>query len=605
MDRPPPPPGRLVRVVPDVAAIHRTFDYLVPPELAADVGVGSRVRIQLHGRRVGGWVVEDDAEPTPGVSPRPLAGSSGLGPPPPVVALARWAAWRWAGSPASFLGTASPARVVRALPEGEGADGEVPEVPVGIPSPGGGAVAMVEEALAASDGGRAPAVVRLAPALDSLLVVRELLHRVGPAGVLVLAPTRARAHQVATRLEGAGVSVAELPEAWAPAAAGRSVVVGTRSAAWAPLGRMRAAVVLDAHEEAYIEERAPTWSAVEVVVERGRRDGCCVLLVTPCPPLSMVEGRTVVATPRGVERRGWPIVEIVDRKGDDPRSGLFSGRLSRLLDDALREHEGRVVCILNRTGRVRLLACAGCGGLARCTRCGGPVAQALARGELACRRCGASRPAMCALCDSTRLKALRMGVSRAAEELSALTGVEAVEVTGRSDPAQPIGGRLVVGTEAALFRVDHAQLVAFLDMDQHLLAPRYRAGEESLALLALAARVVGGRDAGGRILVQTGLAEHDVLTAAARADPARTIAPERAIRRMLGLPPFGALATVVGPGAPELAGRIGGVEGVSVSRTGDERWSLRAVDQRTLCDALARLGRPAGRVRIEVDPTDA
>ena len=102
-----------MRVVPDVPAIHRRFDYTVPLALDEEIGVGSRVRVDLHGRRVGGWVVEDRVDPVAGVEAKPLAASSGMGPPASVVSLAEWAAWRWAGPLSSFLGTASPSRVVR------------------------------------------------------------------------------------------------------------------------------------------------------------------------------------------------------------------------------------------------------------------------------------------------------------------------------------------------------------------------------------------------------------------------------------------------------------------------------------------------------------
>ena len=37
----------------------------------------------------------------------------------------------------------------------------------------------------------------------------------------------------------------------------------------------------------------------------------------------------LVAGPARVERRGWPAVEVVDRRDDDPRTGLFSERLVR------------------------------------------------------------------------------------------------------------------------------------------------------------------------------------------------------------------------------------------------------------------------------------
>ncbi|MGA2835925.1 MAG: hypothetical protein ABSF84_04950 [Acidimicrobiales bacterium] len=591
------PDRRVVRVVPDVPAIHRRFDYSVPPTLADAVTVGSRVRIPLHGRRVAAWVVEDDVVPDPDLHTLDIAASSGHGPPASVVSLAEWAAWRWAGPVSSFLGTSSPPRVVRSLPDGPSphGDGRRPE------SPGGGAVALVDGALAAAGG----SVVRLAPSLDAVLLVLELVHRTGPDGVLVVAPSRGRADHLAVRLRGAGIPVAVLPDDWARARVGGHVVVGTRAAAWAPIERLRAAVVLDAHDEAYREERAPTWSAVDVVVERGRRDGAPVVLVSPCPTLVLTEGRALVTTERAVERRGWPVVEVVDRTGDDPRTGLFSHRLSTAARSELDRPGGRVVCVLNRTGRVRVLACRSCGELARCTRCGGAVAQAEAAGTLTCGRCGETRPAVCAACDSTRLKSLRIGVSRATEELAALLGTPAVEVTAGTDPSERAEeGRLVVGTEAALHRVDHAGLVAFLDFDQHLLAPRFGAAEEALALLARAARVVGAHHGGGRLLVQTRMAGHEVLAAAVHADPGLLVEAERPLRRQLGLPPFGALATVRGPGAPEYAEGLRGVTGLEISGIDTERFMVRARDHGALADGLAAVARPAGRLRVEVDPTD-
>jgi primosomal protein N' (replication factor Y) len=452
------------------------------------------------------------------------------------------------------------------------------------------------------DGHGEAVVLRLAPALDATLVVLELIHRVGAASVLALAPSHVRARALADRLRQAGVAVALLPDMWAEASTGDGAVVGTRAAAWAPLDRMRAAVVLDAHDEAYREERSPTWSAVDVVVERGRRHGAPVALVTACPPVVLAENRPLVTTTRPVERRGWPLVEVVDRTGDDPRTGLFSERLVQRLRSVLDEPGGRAVCILNRTGRLRLLACTHCGALVRCARCGGAMTQDEKDGPLRCRRGDEARPPVCAVCDGTRLRTLRMGVRRATEELAALTQTEAVEITAGSEPGQSDGAPLVVGTEAALHRQSWADLVAFVDIDQHLLAPRFGAGEETLALLARAARLVGSRR--GRLLVQTRLPDHEALRAAVVADPTVLAQVERPLRQTLELPPFGALATVGGPGAAALAEGIGTAGGVAVSSLGDGRWLVRAGDHQRLCDRLAAVPRPAQRVRVEVDPVD-
>jgi primosomal protein N' (replication factor Y) len=202
------------------------------------------------------------------------------------------------------------------------------------------------------------------------------------------------------------------------------------------------------------------------------------------------------------------------------------------------------------------------------------------------------------------LKVVRIGVSRATEELSALAGVEATELTGDSEESIDASSRLVVGTEAALHRVPRADAVVFLDFDQHLLAPRFGAGEEALALLARAARLVGGRQSGGRILVQTRIPDHEALRAAVHADPSLLADSERKLREELALPPFGALALLRGPGSADYAGALRSEDRLSVSSSDPERWLVRAADHRTLCDALAFTPRPPGRLRVEVDPTD-
>src|SRR4051794_14430023 len=109
-------PDRVVRVLPDVPAIDKVFDYTVPPAMDADVRVGTIVRIALHGRRVGGWVVGEGGSAADGRALKPIAKVTGWGPPPDLLALADWAAWRWAGRRASLLGTASPPHAVRGLP---------------------------------------------------------------------------------------------------------------------------------------------------------------------------------------------------------------------------------------------------------------------------------------------------------------------------------------------------------------------------------------------------------------------------------------------------------------------------------------------------------
>ena len=153
-----------------------------------------------------------------------------------------------------------------------------------------------------------------------------------------------------------------------------------------------------------------------------------------------------------------------------------------------------------------------------------------------------------------------------------------------------------------MHRVDAADVVVFLDLDQELLAVRQRAAEQAMALVAQAARIVGGRGSGGRIVVQTRQPEHEVIVAAGRGDPSLVAVAERDRRRPLRLPPYGAQVSISGAGGAEFVDTFGTVEGVQVRGPLDDRWLLRSPELAPILDRLAEIPRPAARVRIEVDP---
>ena len=581
----------MVRVLPDQPAINKPFDYLVPDSLGGQVHLGTQVRIALHGRRVGGWVVDDDVEPPVGVALRPLAKVTGWGPSSDVIDLARWASWRWAGRPAQFLRTASADGAVRVLPP-TGRAGP----PIHDPDDD-----LVTEAMS-----QERAVLRLPPAADRYPVALAAAAR---GNALILVPSLSAARHLGLRLRRAGLPVAILPRDWAQARAG-SVVVGSRAAAWAPVQDLAAVVVFDEHDESWQQEQAPTWHARDVAIERARRAGVPCIVVSPMPSLEALSWGQLVAPSRAAERDGWPMVDVIDRRDEEPtRGGLFSERLVTALRSG-----GRVVCVLNRTGRSRLLACTACGETARCERCDAAVLLTDER-LFSCRRCGTTRPPTCLACGATAFKNLRAGVTRVREELEALARVPVVEVTKAGSGAASAGSagaplpdaQVYIGTEAALHQIESAEVVAFLDFDQELLAPRYRAAEEALALLVRAGRLVGGRRGGGRVLVQTRLPQHEVVQAALLGDPARVSNAEAERRAILRFPPVSAMATVSGPSAPAFIERLGvtlaaGPGGVEVLGPSEDQWLVRAATHTVLLDALAATERPPGRLRVVVDP---
>lgn len=646
-----------MRVLTDVVAVDREFDYEVPASWhcdgrAAKLAVGTMVRVMLKGRRVGGWVTACDpapetaatagtedpgeteqrpggedgeqrlaldfagGEPSPARARTPAGSRSGAGrpsvtsggagselqpvrklvgagPSAAVLDLARWAARRWVGRRATFVGTASPPRVIEAAapPTAVATSARTPETPSGA-APDRWEAAFAEPV----------SVVRIPPAGDRGPFLAAALRR---GDALLIAPLRSEAVRLAAWVRRSGVPVALLPEDWALAAAG-GVVVGTRAAVFGPCPRPASIVVLDEHDEALVAEDSPTWSAREVAVERARRAGVPCVLVSPVPTLEaqLLATAASVVPPRGVEREGWPNLEIVDQRDPEvSRHGLLSGTLVERLRAG-----GRAVCVLNRRGRARLLACTGCGELVVCDSCGAAVGEGDRSGELGCRRCGETRPRVCSRCGATRLRVLRPGIARLREELEMLMGEPVAEVSGRPqqtpDRSAPTrsDARIVIGTEAALHRGAEADLVAFLDFDQELSAARYRANEQALALLARAARLVGPRSGGGRILVQTRQVDHPVVQAAGAADPDLLSSHDRLLRRQLGLPPYGTLVEIAGTAAQAFVERLGRPDAVTIVPAGENRWVATAADRDRLLDALNAVERPPGRLRLAVDP---
>ncbi len=598
-----PEPGDVaVRVRPDVSGLDKEFDYLVPQAMTERLTIGAMVRIELNRRNVAGWVTEIGAEPPPGVVLRPITKISSVGPSGDLIDLARWAAHRWSGRVATILKTASPPRMVPSLPAT--ASTAVP----GATSTGAQAHDLPPSGIAASPVPETapPIVVRVAPADDLTPLLVDICGR---GNTLVVTPRLRQATVLAGGLRRRGLNTRVHPGDWAAAAGRGGVVIGARSAVWARIPDLQTIVVVDEHDEGLQEERNPTWNARDVAIERAARAGIDCYLISPAPSLAAVRlsDGVVQRSGREHERAGWPIVELIDRRDDEPgRGGLFSSRMAELMREG-----GKVLAVLNRKGRAVMLACTMCGELARTED--GEHLMIEREGHLLAPATGEERPLVCANCASTSLKRLRLGVTRAAEELSALVGEPVDELTAgteasanNSGPRPSSRSRVVVGTEAALHQLQAADTVVFLDFDQELLAPRYRSAEQAMGLLVLAARLTGGRREGGRIAVQTRTPEHRVLRAAVRADPGLLIEAEQQLRQPMGWPPYGALAEISGASAAEFVEPLNALDNLSVLGPRDDgRYLLRAPDPEALAEVLATAQRPSGRIRVAVDPPRA
>jgi primosomal protein N' (replication factor Y) len=209
---------------------------------------------------------------------------------------------------------------------------------------------------------------------------------------------------------------------------------------------------------------------------------------------------------------------------------------------------------------------------------------------------------VCPSCGASRHRNLRLGVGRAREELEALAGEPVVEVTAATPANESDDARILIGTTAVLHARRAARVVAFLDFDQELLAPRFRACEQAFAMVGKAARMVGGAAGEARVLLQTRQPDHEVVRAALHGDPGLVERAERERRELLALPPVTAMALVSGPGAPAFVDSLELRSDADVLGPLGDRWLVKAADHETLSDVLASGSRGPERLRVEVDP---
>jgi primosomal protein N' (replication factor Y) len=241
------------------------------------------------------------------------------------------------------------------------------------------------------------------------------------------------------------------------------------------------------------------------------------------------------------------------------------------------------------------------------------------------------RPAVCVKCGSGKLAVLKAGVSRLREELAAAAGRrvdEVVEVSSGGTAEKSEDNKnsevvdqtkmLFVGTEAALHRVRDVDTVVFLDIDQEISAPRYRAAEITLSLVVHAARLVARKRSGssnksdGLVMIQSMMADHALLRGLVSHDLSEFVEEEMTRRKLMQLPPYGALAHVSGTGVDQLADVLRSNVLLQVSATNKEAVLVKAGDwgelANSLSDALTTAstrGKKALRTKTQIDPPRA
>jgi primosomal protein N' (replication factor Y) len=561
-------------------AVARSFTYEAPE----GVGKGSIVSVPF-GRSTARGVVVGEEPPPAGVAPVPV-GRVLDEIPPALVDLALWVAEYYGSTPARALELVAPRKRAR---RGEprvlagGLAGEPP--PAQLTPEQQAAIARI---VAALDCGGARFLLYGATGSGKTEVYLQACAAVLERGLgaIVLVPEIALTPQAVGRFRArfgeriallhSGLTEAERRDERERIARGDArVVVGARSAVFAPVRGLGLICVDEEHDPSYKQESDPRYDARTVAARRAALEGAVAVYgsATPRPESWAALERLDLG---GRLTGKLPPVQVVDlrREAGYPLSAPLLAELGKLA-----ERGGKAILLLNRRGLAPAIHCRTCGVTRRCPNC--DVALVLHRGgELRCHHCGHAEPSpdTCPECGSAELARLGAGTQRLERELAArLPELQLVRLDADTrDPSSALerfaaaGRAVLLGTQmvAKGHHFEGVALAAVVDADTAMSLPDFRAEERTFQLLTqLAGR--SGRDAPGRVLIQTFQPDARPVVLAARHDVERFLAGELERRRVLGYPPFRHLVRIVVSG-PEPDRPIRVLEELKAAVGGDE-----------------------------------
>ena len=552
-------------------ALARPFTYEVPE----GVGKGAVVALRFHGAATRGVVVGLEEAAPVGIKAVPV-GDVVDALPEPLVDLALWLGDYYGSTPARALELVAP---LKRKARGERESPAARDALAGEAEPAALSTSQrtaLDRIAAAMNAGGGNFLLHGATGSGKTEVYIQACAAALERGrtAIVLVPEIALAPQTVGRLRARfGDRVAVLHSALTEAerrdereriASGAApVVVGARSAVFAPLERVGVICVDEEHDQAYKQESDPRYDARTVAAKRAGLEGAVAVFgsATPRPEswerLERLELGGRLAGP-------LPPVRIVDLRREQgyPLSAPLLAELG-----AIAEQGGKAILLLNRRGVAPAIHCRSCGTTRRCPNC--DVALVLHADErLHCHHCSWSveSGSTCPECGSGELARIGAGTQRLERELEEQfpelerirLDADAVRRPGvlaaalrrfaAADRAVLVGTQMV----AKGHHFGGVALAAVIDADTGLGMPDFRAEERTFQLLTqLAGR--SGRDAPGRVLVQTFQPDARPIVHAARHDVSRFLADELDRRRDLGYPPFRHLVRVVaaGPEAPE------------------------------------------------------
>lgn len=490
---------KYAQVLADISLLHvdRTFDYLIPENLASQVHVGSRVGISFGGRKATGFVaaIVDQTERPEKVTEIESVIDAIAVVKPEIFQLSRAIADRYIATQGDVLGSAVPPRQARTESKVLG------HLPVGaLPytgdheyheswnfyANGNAFVSRIESRELA----RATCVV--GPGHNPFTMISDLIvaARKAGGGVIVALPDKRDVDRFLDELSGIfeKTEIAIFGSEQKPSdryanflnvlRGDVQIAIGTRSVVLAPVQDLSLVIIFDDGNDAFAEQQNPAWHAREILALRS---------------LQQETSFFAISTSRSVEiqqmlRRDWVVDLVCDRnflRSNSPKIYATSdadlakdpvarhARLPQLVFNAIRMglKDGPVLIQVPRRGYQLHVSCSQCRESVYCKDCHGPVSRNFENSPLVCMRCGHNHSDWkCQWCGGRNVRSTLVGDARTAEELGrAFPGVN-LKTSGKNSILDSVSNEpaLVISTPGAEPVVEDGYYSAAIILDAEL-----------------------------------------------------------------------------------------------------------------------------------------
>ncbi len=336
-----------------------------------------------------------------------------------------------------------------------------------------------------------------------------------------------------------------------------AVVAGPRSALFTPLPRLGLIIVDEESDDSYLQTENPVYDARSGARMRAEAASVPLIFGSETPTAEAFERARRDGGMFAMPASEPPVQAIL--LDDRTERGLLAAPLRERLADILAARKRAILFALRR-GYAAFLLCPRCGHVPRCPRCDIALTLHQKNRRLACRYCSEEQPApgSCPRCGGRIWEPRGAGVEAVAEELQKTLPAARIEVFDRERVrtraaqakvlARFAGGAIDVLVATPLLAhqpgVPAASLIGVLNPEQGLGQSDFRAGQRTYAEIRRFLRFLDGSDPRAAAVLQTAVPDHPVLTAAAAGDYAKFFGVEIEYRRMLGYPPFTAMAEV-------------------------------------------------------------